>query len=102
VVLEVAEESTARKIRGRTPMLARQRDMQRVMEVIAPLRVDPAPMRRPGAYHARIVEIALRDEGHRSTGAVLEVIDRLRELLEERPRGRVGEGVHGIQPQPIH
>ena len=73
--------------------------MYGVMEVVAPLRIEPGPSGGARRHHPGVVEVALRDERQR-TAQVCRECRHLQAHLLQQVHGRVvDERVHGIEPQ---
>ncbi len=81
--------------------LARERDVDGVVEVVAPLRVEPVAVRLARGDELRVVEVGLRDERERTPDVRGQHVDLHRELLEEVRRRVVHERVHRIQAQRV-
>ena len=81
--------------------LAGERDVQRVVEVVAPLGGDAEPVRLARADHPRVVEVALGDQA----SAAGRGAPRARRPRRRAPRAGDGavvdERVHGVEPQPV-
>ena len=52
-------------------------------------------------HYARIVQIALRDEHEMPAGVRLKRLYFARELRQKVERGRIGEGVHGVESEAV-
>ena len=76
-------------------------DVHRVVEVVAPLPVEPVPARLARRDELRVVEVGLRDQRQRPplVGRQRGHLDR--HLLEQVHVGGVAEGVHGVDPQTV-
>ncbi|CAB4934707.1 unannotated protein [freshwater metagenome] len=81
--------------------LAGEHGVQRVVEVVAPLRGEPEPAGGPRGDHPRVVEVGLRDQGQRSALRHAERVDLGGQLLEHVGGPLVDQGVHGVQPQAV-
>ena len=75
--------------------------MQRVVDVVGPLPVEPVAARLAAADQPRVVEVALGHQPQRLAQLRAERLDRDRQLLEQVGRALVDEGVHGVEPQPV-
>ena len=105
--VDVALAERGREIRHRTEVrvvvvaLAGEQHVQRVVEVVAPLRVATHPAVGLRGDEARVVRGALRDQPDVTTLLLGVRVDGVDELLHEGIRARIGDGVHGIQPQRV-
>src|SRR5206468_12245557 len=93
---EVADFAEARVV---TVLLAGEEDVQRVVEVVAPLRVEAEAEARGGGDDARVVEIALRDRPDAAAETLGAFAHGGREVLQERLGGVIDDGVHGVDAQ---
>src|SRR5204863_1643759 len=78
---EVADLAEARVV---AVLLAGEEDVQRVVEVVAPLRVEAEAEARCGGDDARVVEIALRDRPDAAAETLGALAHGRREILQER------------------
>ncbi len=81
--------------------LAGQRDVQGVVEVVAPLGVEAEPADLAGQHHQGVVEVGLRDQRERAAQVGGERGHLDAELLEQVDVGLVGERVHGVEPESV-
>ena len=75
---------------------------ERVVEIVAPLRINAKSARLARGHNARIIRITLGDQHLAPAQRCLQVLRLNRELLQEMDRRPIHEGVHGIEAQPIH
>ena len=75
--------------------------MDRVVDVVVPLRGHAQTACVARGDQPGIVEVALGDQGQRPTGPCCQVVGFGRHLFEDVDRGRVDEGVHRIQAQAV-
>ena len=81
--------------------LAGQQRVQRVVEVVAPLRGQAHAAGHPRGDHAGVVEVALGDQGQRPADGDRQLVDLLRHLLEHVRGPLVDQRVDGVEPQPV-
>src|SRR4030095_8274179 len=74
--------------------LAAEQPVQRMVEIVVPLRLEPIAAERARAAEARIVEVALGDQYELAAELALQGFDLQGELLEEVHRRLVEERVH--------
>ncbi len=72
------------------------------MEVVAPLPCQAVPVGVPGVQQARVVQVRFRDHGDRPAGFGGHGVAQGTEVLQEVDGALVLEGVHGVEPQPVH
>src|SRR5882762_1370241 len=78
-----------------------QQRMHGMMEIVAPLRWHAQSAFATRTQHARIVQIALRDQRNDSPGLAGESVNFLRQFCEKRKRARIKDSVKGVEPQHI-
>jgi hypothetical protein len=72
-----------------------------VVDVVGPHGVEPEAARRQRAHDAGVVALELGGEHQGPPGGAGQFVDLEAELLEEVHRGRVDDGVDGVEPQTI-
>src|SRR5437867_9100614 len=72
-----------------------------MMEVVAPLRIEPEAEQLFGSDHAGVVEIALRDRVNAPSQLARAIAHRCRQILKEWLRGMIDDRVHCIDAQRI-
>src|SRR6202030_3796690 len=72
------------------------------MKIVAPLRRHPKSSLAPRTQHARIVQIALRNERNAPARPCGESIDLLGQLAQERERARIKDSMNRVEPQRIN
>src|SRR5580698_7719933 len=101
VLQGLGEISDCAKVGIVTNTLSCQHRMQRVMEIIAPLRVDPVAAEFARFHEPGIVEVAFRDQYQPATKLTLQSSDFARELFKEMDCRRIDHRVHRVDPQAI-
>ena len=81
--------------------LAAQRDVDGVVEVVAPLRVEAVATGLARAHEERVVEVGLGDQGERAAQVRRQRGGLDRHLLEEVDLRGVLQRVHGVEPQGV-
>jgi hypothetical protein len=76
--------------------------MHRVMEVVTPLAGKPVAVGLPRVDQARVVQVRLRDQGFRQPGFRRDGLAQGTEVLQDVHGTLVAQGVHGIEPEPVH
>ena len=75
--------------------------MQRMMPLVRPGRVQAVAARVPAADEAGVAAVALGDQEQRAAQVRGERVHLDGERLQDVGRRLVGDGVHGVQPQPV-
>ncbi len=94
-------ERGVREVRVVALRLAGQRGVQRVMEVVVPLGVQPEAALLAGGDEPRVVEIRFGDQEERPAQVVGERVHGRRQLLQEMHRPGVPQRVHRVETQPV-
>src|SRR5207248_6420611 len=95
---EVADAAEAAVV---AVLLAGEQRVQRVVEVVAPLRVEAEAEVSRGGDDARVVEIALRDRPDAAPELAGALAYGAGEVLQEWLGGVIDDGVHGVDAQRI-
>ncbi len=82
-------------------VLAGERDVQAVVDVVGPLRVQPVAAAVAGRDHPRVVEVRLGDQRQRPSEVRGQRLDLDRHLLQQVHRAAVVQGVHGVEAEPV-
>ena len=82
--------------------LAGQRDVQRVVDVIAPLGGEPVPVGLARRDQPRVVQIRFGDQAERPLQPGGQRVDLGGQFLQQRQRPVVLDRVHRVEPQPVH
>src|ERR1700688_2554418 len=75
--------------------------MQRVMEILVPLRIESVAAGLAGYDDPRLVEVTLGDQNQMAAERSCEDLDFGGELLEKMDRAGVEERVHGVDAQTV-
>jgi hypothetical protein len=81
---------------------AGERDVERVVVVIAPLGTQPVASGLPRHDQGRVVQVGLRNQREGAAEERAEGVRLLRHLLQDVLVTRVDERVHGIQPEAVN
>lgn len=81
--------------------LAGQGDVQRVMEVVAPLGIDAGAATLTRRDQQRVVEVTLGDQRQRPTQVCRQCADLGGEFFEQMSLGGVDQGIGSLQAQPV-
>lgn len=81
--------------------LTGQRGVQTVVEVVVPLGVQTDAAGLARSRRPRVAEVGLGDEGERTAQFRRECVGGGGQLLQERQRPRVGQGVDRVEPEPV-
>ena len=98
----VGQVDGARVVRVVAALLAGERDVQRVMEVVGPLCVDAAAAVACRGRQQRVVVRALGDHDQIPTICSSHLVDRRGELLHEGEGRVVHDRVDGVEPDAVH
>ncbi len=82
--------------------LTGQRDVQGVVDIVGPLRGQPAAVGLARSDQPRVVQVRLGDQAERPAQPGGQRVDRRGQLLQQRQRSVVHDGVHRVQPEPVH
>jgi hypothetical protein len=75
--------------------------VQRVVDVVEPLPVEPVAPDLGDAHEPRVGQLALGDDVRAAAEPLGLAVDRGRQLLEQVDRRGVDDRVHGVQPEPV-
>jgi hypothetical protein len=75
--------------------------VHRVVQVVAPLRVESVATQLKGAHETRIVEARLGDQHEASAQPRLQRVHRVRQLLQDVHGRGVEDGVHGVEAKAV-
>src|SRR5712671_1402972 len=78
-----------------------QNSIQRVMEIVTPLRTQAVTTEFGSPHELRIVEVAFGDQYEAAAAFLFEQRDFAGKLLEKMDRRQVNDCVHRIDPQSI-
>ena len=95
---EIADPRVARVV---LVALAGERHSEGMMDVVVPHGVAAPAVVGLAAHDARIVGRALDRHQCRPAGRLRSFMDGRRQLLDEGDRGRIDDGVHGVEPEPV-
>src|SRR5579871_5864612 len=101
VLQSLGEISYCAKVGIITSTLPCQDRMQRMMEIIAPLRVDPIAAEFARFHDPGVIEVAFGDQYQPPAKLTLQSSDFARELFKEMDCRRIDHRVHRVDPQPI-
>ena len=95
---ELAEQAEIAVVAG---LLFSQHGMQRMVEILVPLRINTIAATPGNGNHARVVNVVLRDQDQVASSSARQLRGFRRELLEYGKRRRIHNRVSRVQPQAV-
>ena len=101
LAIHVGDRRDAREVLVVAVPLAGERDVDGVVNVVRPLRVEPVAALLRRTDQPRIIQVALRHELHLAAEPAPELVHLVGQLLEKGERAEVEDALHRVEPQRV-